>query len=153
MSAPQISQHQHRGNQIRDEYLGPRHAAECTVCESGRNHVEPHGHYDEGDQQSGEDAGRARGLVHHHRQKNSDQNEREIMKNRVGSNVDKRRVRHRSLSKDADQAGAEEIGSIKWTSANAVDNQEPQCDCGRPDESSDHAFAQKIVLPLSHSYS
>jgi hypothetical protein len=37
--------------------------------------------------------------------------------------------------------------------ADGIDDQEPQRYCSRPDESGYHTFAQKIVLPLSHSYS
>jgi hypothetical protein len=36
---------------------------------------------------------------------------------------------------------------------NCIDDQEPDCDCGGADETGDHAFAQKIVVPLSHSFS
>jgi hypothetical protein len=36
---------------------------------------------------------------------------------------------------------------------NRVYYEEPDCDCGGADETGDHAFAQKIVVPLSHSFS
>src|SRR5688572_29300149 len=76
--------------------------------------------------------------------------ERRVMEDRVTQDLLKRGVAHHVLAENTNDALAQKYRSVERTSADSVDDEEPDCDCGCTDEAGDHAFTQKVVRPLSH---
>jgi len=91
--------------------------------------------------------------VHDHGQNDSHDEESDVMEDCVAEKVSEGRVAHHILAKNTNNALAEENRRVEWVAGNYVNHEEPDSDGGGADETRDHAFTQKIVVPLSHSFS